>query len=136
MLHLSLDDLYLYLANIPLSYKNIGAKIGLKSIRAVREKCLGFISGVLDRFRSLWRPNLGHFWGKFQPSLIPLPTWLIFIGPESDHWLPLSLTHKLIHCCYIYLIDVTLACEDANIKLVEVVTFADVDDEDGVGNSL
>ena len=32
--------------------------------------------------------------------------------------------------------DVTMACEDANSKLVEVVTVADVDDEDRVGNSL
>ena len=31
---------------------------------------------------------------------------------------------------------VTLACEDANSKLVEVVTVADVDDEDRIGNSL
>ena len=30
----------------------------------------------------------------------------------------------------------TLAREDANSKLVEVVTVADVDDEDCVGNSL
>ena len=30
----------------------------------------------------------------------------------------------------------TLACEDANSKLVDVVTVADVDDEDHVGNSL
>ena len=30
----------------------------------------------------------------------------------------------------------TLACEDANSKLVEVVTVADVDVEDHVGNSL
>ena len=30
----------------------------------------------------------------------------------------------------------TLACEDANSKLVEVVTVADVDAEDHVGNSL
>ena len=29
-----------------------------------------------------------------------------------------------------------MACEDANFKLVEVVTVADVDDEDRVGNSL
>ena len=29
-----------------------------------------------------------------------------------------------------------LACEDANSKLVEVVTVADVDTEDHVGNSL
>ena len=30
----------------------------------------------------------------------------------------------------------TLACEDANSKLVDVVTVADVADEDHVGNSL
>ena len=30
----------------------------------------------------------------------------------------------------------TLACEDANSKLIEVVAVADVDDEDRVGNSL
>ena len=30
----------------------------------------------------------------------------------------------------------TLACEDAKSKLVDVVTVADVDDEDCVGNSL
>ena len=30
----------------------------------------------------------------------------------------------------------TLACEDVNSKLVEVVTVADVSDEDRVGNSL
>ena len=30
----------------------------------------------------------------------------------------------------------TLACEDANSRLVEVVAVADVDDEDRVGNSL
>jgi len=34
------------------------------------------------------------------------------------------------------LIDVTLACENANSKLVEVVTVADVDAKDHVGNSL
>ena len=34
------------------------------------------------------------------------------------------------------LIDVTLACEDAKSKLVDVVTVADVDAEDRVGNSL
>ena len=30
----------------------------------------------------------------------------------------------------------TLACKDANSKLVEVVLVADVDDEDYVGNSF
>ena len=40
-----------------------------------------------------------------------------------------SLTHSVTF-------DVTLACEDAYSKLVEVVTLADVSDEDRVGNSL
>ena len=47
-----------------------------------------------------------------------------------------SLTHSLTNCCLKNLIDVTLACDDAYSKLVEVVTVADVDDEDRVGNSL
>ena len=58
------------------------------------------------------------------------------IGPESDHWLCLSVTNSLTNSCLVNLIDVTLACEDANSKLVDVVTFADVDAEDNVGNSL
>ena len=61
-----------------------------------------------------------------------------YIGAESDHWeclsLPDSLTDSLTDCCLVNLIDVTLACEDANSKLVEVVTVADVDAEDHVGN--
>ena len=45
------------------------------------------------------------------------------------------------HClltpsCLVNLIDVTLACEDADSKLVEIVTVGDVDEEDRVGNSL
>ena len=65
---------------------------------------------------------------------------LLIIGPESDHWQCLSLTDSLTNWLNDYrlvnLIDVTLACEDANSKLVEVVTVADVSDEDRVGNSL
>ena len=41
-----------------------------------------------------------------------------------------SLTNSLTDSCLVNLIDVTLACEDANSKLVEVVTVADVDNED------
>ena len=52
------------------------------------------------------------------------------IGPESDHCSPLSLTDSLTHSCLVDLIDVNLACEDGNSKLVEVVTVVDVDDED------
>ena len=51
-------------------------------------------------------------------------------------WLCLSVTHSLTDCRLVNLIDVTLACEDAYSKLVEVVTVADVDDENRVGNSL
>jgi len=46
------------------------------------------------------------------------------------------VTHSLTHSCLVNLIDVTLACEDGNSKLVEVVTVVDVDAEDNVGNSL
>ena len=47
-----------------------------------------------------------------------------------------SLTNSLTHSRLVNLIDVTLACEDTNSKLVEIVTLADVDTEDHVGNSL
>ena len=57
----------------------------------------------------------------------------VFNRPESDHCLPLSQTHSLTNCCLVNLIDVSLACEDANSKLVDVVTVAD---EDRVGNNL
>ena len=45
----------------------------------------------------------------------------IFIWPESDHWECLPLTDWLTDSCLVDLIDVTLACEDANWKLVEVL---------------
>ena len=60
----------------------------------------------------------------------------VFIGPESDHCLPLSLTNSLTNSCLVNLIDVTLACEGAYSKLVETVTVTDASDEDRVGNSL
>ena len=67
----------------------------------------------------------------------------VFIGPESDHWQCLSvtdwLTHLLTDSCLVNLIDVTLACEDTNSKLVDVVTVTvtvTVADEDRVGNNL
>ena len=47
-----------------------------------------------------------------------------------------SLTDSLTHCRLVNLIDVTLACEDANSKLVEVVTVADVDAYKHVEGSL
>ena len=47
-----------------------------------------------------------------------------------------SLTNSLTHSCLVNLIDATLACEHAYSKLVEVVSVADVSDENRVGNSL
>ena len=51
---------------------------------------------------------------------------------RSNLCLALSLTHSHL----VNLIDVTLACEDANSKLVDVASVADVDVKDRVGNSL
>ena len=50
--------------------------------------------------------------------------------------LAMLVSDSLTHCRSVGLIDVTLACEDANSKLVEVVTVSNVDDEDHVGNCL
>ena len=63
-------------------------------------------------------------------------SFILFIGPESDHWLPLSLTNSLTHCGLVDLIDVTLTCVGANSKLVDVVSVADVDAEERVHDSL
>ena len=46
------------------------------------------------------------------------------------------VSDSLPHSCLVNLIDVTLACEDTNSKLVDIVTVANVDDEDCIGNSL
>ena len=52
----------------------------------------------------------------------------IFIGPESDHWKCLSVTHWLTDsptdCHLVNMTDVTLAYEDAYSKLVQVATIA------------
>ena len=58
-----------------------------------------------------------------------------FIEPESDRWLPLSLTPSLTNSVPFSRLDwLTLACEDANSKLVEVFTVADVDAEKRIGS--
>ena len=87
----------------------------------------------------------GVSWNFFLPHSSPQSSDLdfnlsitVFIGPESDHcnWLCLSVTHWLTDWRLVNSIDVTLACEDANSKLVDIVTVANVDDEDCIGNSL
>ena len=68
-------------------------------------------------------------------SVVSLSLFLSDPSPiigNACHSLPNWLTNSRL----VNLIDVTLACEDANSKLVEVVTVADVSDGDCVGNSL
>ena len=48
------------------------------------------------------------------------------------HSLTHSLTNSLTHCPLVNLIDVTLACEDTNSKLVDIVTVANVDDDNSL----
>ena len=57
-----------------------------------------------------------------------LSNWrVIFIRPKSDHCLPLSGTDSLLFSR----LDVTLAFEDTNSKLLEaVISAADVDADD------
>ena len=54
------------------------------------------------------------------------------LGMLVTHW----LTDWLTPWRLVNLIDATLACKDANSKLVELVSVADFDDEDRVGTSL
>ena len=46
------------------------------------------------------------------------------------------VTNSLTDSCLVNLIDVTLACEDDNSTLVEIVAVAHVDDEKRINNSL
>ena len=97
---------------------------------------LGFENWVTPGQRSeqLWAGGEGGTQVRFD-AVVP-STIFLFIGPESDHWQCLSVTHSLTNSCLVNLIDVTLSCKDANSKLVEVFLVADVDDEDYVGNSF
>ena len=54
----------------------------------------------------------------------------------AKHTYKSSGPSPIIGCRLVDLIDVTLACEDANLKLVEVVNVADVDAEKRVDDSL
>ena len=47
-----------------------------------------------------------------------------------------GLKNSLSNSCLVDLINVTIACEDANSKLVEFVAVADIDAEKRVNNSL
>ena len=46
------------------------------------------------------------------------------------------VSDSLTHSCLVNLIDVTLACENGNSKLVEVINVTHVDDEKSADYSL
>ena len=75
---------------------------------------------------------------SLQQNKVPfLFTSILFLSdPSPIIALATLVTYSLTNSCLVNLIDVTLACQDANSKLVEVVTVVDVDNEDRVGNSL
>ena len=54
-----------------------------------------------------------HGWG----ALINYRTRVRSLAMLVTNW----LTHSLTHCRLVNLIDVTLACEDTNSKLVDIV---------------
>ena len=75
---------------------------------------------------------------SLQQNKVPfLFTSLLFLSdPSPIIALATLVTYSLTNSCLVNLIDVTLACQDANSKLVEVVTVADVDAEKRVDDSL
>ena len=65
-------------------------------------------------------------------ALVNHAIWFVFYRTRVRSLFSL-VTNWLTDSCLVNLIDVTLACEDANSKLVDVVTAAD---ENRVGNNL
>jgi len=63
--------------------------------------------------------GLKYDWGQVKKKTFCfIKAKLIFIGPKSNHCLPLSLADSLNK-----LTDITLASEDANFKHLNVVRF-------------
>ena len=79
---------------------------------------------VVDCAMLLWLLTISH-------KLLKMKMWHFLLSDPS----PIigNACHSLPNCRLVNLIDVTLACEDANSKLDDVVTVADVIDEDRVG---
>ena len=71
----------------------------------------------------------------FQDLLQSLPDKKYFYRTRVRS-LAMLVTPSLTHSCLVNLIDVTLACEDTSLRLVDIVTDANVYDEDCIGNSL
>ena len=77
-----------------------------------------------------WNADKGHFGGtKESQCFYQTRVWWLATLVRDP------LTHSLTNCCLVDFIDVTLACEDANSKLSEVVTVAEIDTEKCFGKS-
>ena len=109
-------------------------------LRVSPPTCFPFFSTFLKYFRPVLntQTHFDHF-GKWHFYIYRriFESLILF----SIYWtrvrsLVMLVTNSLTNSRLVNLIDVTLACEDANSKLVEVVTVDDVDAEDHVGNSL
>ena len=75
---------------------------------------MGKIENTWNRCSLLWNPVP-------LPSMLAYTTFLgdqqhIFIGPESDHWLCLSVTDSLTDSCLVNLIDVTCGLWRCQLK--------------------
>ena len=106
----------------------------------ISNKVIGIVSEKLLSANNQWYKE--HYQNKHLETEKGTNNWNFYrtrvrsLFTLVTHSLTDWLTDSLTHCCLVNLIDVTLACEDTNSKLVEVVTVADVSDEDLVGNSL
>ena len=97
--------------------------------RTLRNTCVIYLALTYGNFPWIGKSDPINILRQAPQGFLSDPTPII---GNPCHWLSNWLTLWWL----LDLIDVTLACEDANSKLVEVVTVANVDDEDRVGNSL
>ena len=97
------------------------------TLRGKNDPLFSFLSSPLSLSQFLLLPA-----GSRESPTVPiwdassLPAdWLvkisIFIGPESDHWQPLSLTNSLTHSFLVDLIDVTVPIWDATSLPADLV---------------
>ena len=124
-------------------FEMINQSIQLNTISIIDCGCI-LQQGNKSRRWKLW-PNFLQLDNRPLSQNAPLIETTLFPNADSSAFyfyrtrvrsLGMLVSDSLTDCRLVNLIDVTLACEDAYSKLVEVVTVAHVDAEDHVGNSL